>query len=443
MNAKDIMMSAWSVVAVTSVVTAAVCFRRRSKNRQEDQLRKKRSEQRRRLPSPGNTCVICLDEFNASIEILPCGHIFHKDCLAKCLQRKDTSCPVCRYSLKPEEVKEYRERLESRTMLEPLTKEMSIEQVEVHFQKSDAKWDDIVGLDSVKEMLMNTVTFVNKFPDLFKNREPGTRYLLFGPTGVGKSHLVKAFASEAKCAFFSVSASDLLSKYVGDSQKMVKILFEKAKRSRPSVIFIDEIDSLCGSHTDQEQRHDRRLTNELVAQIDLTRNDSKGIYIFAATNLPWHVDQALLQRFKNRIYIPLPTEEVRLAILSKTLSKLKLSLSELDLTRLAKNTERFSGADLNCLVIEASHQATSRAINASHFKMVSTMNDDKSSGNDMWVSCSPGDVGAVKMSWVDIPSGKLYQDVLLSDFELALKSTKATVGQKEVHEYQQFAECNC
>jgi vacuolar protein-sorting-associated protein 4 len=152
-----------------------------------------------------------------------------------------------------------------------------------------------------------------KFPQLFQGkRKPWRGILLYGPPGTGKSFLAKAVATEAASTFFSVASSDLVSKWLGESEKLVNNLFTMARQKRPSIVFIDEVDSLCSARGDTESESARRIKTEFLIQMDGVGADMDGILVLGATNLPWGLDKAILRRFERRVYIPLP-EEVRAA----------------------------------------------------------------------------------------------------------------------------------
>lgn len=135
--------------------------------------------------------------------------------------------------------------------------------------------------------------------------------MLYGPPGTGKSYLAKACATEADATFFSISSSDLVSKWLGESERLVKQLFKLARENKPAIIFIDEVDSLCGSRSEGENETSRRIKTEFLVQMQGVGNDNNGILVLGATNTPWELDPAIRRRFEKRIYIPLPDVHAR------------------------------------------------------------------------------------------------------------------------------------
>jgi vacuolar protein-sorting-associated protein 4 len=181
--------------------------------------------------------------------------------------------------------------------------------------KPDVKWDDVAGLEAAKESLKEAVVLPIKFPHLFTGkRTPWRGILLYGPPGTGKSYLAKAVATEAKGTFFSVSSSDLVSKWQGDSERfaslfnsiqwnrlylyfsLVRQLFEMARENKPAIIFIDEVDSLAGTRGEGESEGSRRIKTEFLVQMNGVGHDDTGVLVLGATNIPWALDNAIKRR---------------------------------------------------------------------------------------------------------------------------------------------------
>lgn len=172
----------------------------------------------------------------------------------------------------------------------------------------NVKWDDIQGLDEVKKALKETIVLPTLRPDIFRGiLSPAKGILLYGPPGNGKTLLAKAIATECNSTFFSCSAVTLTSKWMGESEKLVRVLFALAYEREPAVIFIDEIDSIMGSRGGNEHEASRRLKTEFLVQFDgVNSNSDKKVLVLAATNRPGDLDEACLRRLTRRIYMPLP-----------------------------------------------------------------------------------------------------------------------------------------
>lgn len=236
---------------------------------------------------------------------------------------------------------------------------------EIVIKGDEVEWEDIAGLEKAKNSLKETVVYPFLRPDLFMGlREPVLGMLLFGPPGTGKTMLARAVATESRSTFFSISASSLTSKYMGESEKLVRALFQMARALAPSIIFVDEIDSILTQRQDSgEHEASRRIKNEFLVQwSDLqaaaagkpgTSDDSRRVLVLGATNLPWAIDEAARRRFVRRQYIPLPEPETRKAHIEKLLSRQTHALSDTDISRLVDLTQGYSGSDLTALAKDA------------------------------------------------------------------------------------------
>ncbi|KAK6119403.1 hypothetical protein DH2020_046855 [Rehmannia glutinosa] len=222
-------------------------------------------------------------------------------------------------------------------------------------QSPSVKWEDIAGLEMAKQALLEMVILPTKRRDLFTGlRRPAKGLLLFGPPGTGKTLLAKAVASESDATFFNVSASSLTSKWVGEGEKLVKTLFQVAISRQPSVIFIDEIDSIMSTRTENENEASRRLKSEFLVQFDgVTSSSGDLVTVIGATNKPQELDDAVLRRLVKRIYIPLPDTNARRLLLKHKLKGHAFSLPDRDLERLVAETDGYSGSDLQALCEEA------------------------------------------------------------------------------------------
>ena len=225
---------------------------------------------------------------------------------------------------------------------------------EIVIKGDEVHWDDVAGLEIAKSALKETVVYPFLRPDLFMGlREPARGMLLFGPPGTGKTMLARAVATESKSIFFAISASSLTSKFLGESEKLVRALFSIAKELAPSIIFVDEIDSLLGARGGgSEHEATRRIKTEFLIQwSDLQKaaagreekNKEKGdasrVLVLAATNLPWAIDEAARRRFVRRQYIPLPEDWVRTLQLRNLLAAQKHNIHDAELAELVHYTD--------------------------------------------------------------------------------------------------------
>merc|ERR1711978_240917 len=228
-------------------------------------------------------------------------------------------------------------------------------------------WDDIADLHEAKRLLEEAVVLPMWMPDFFKGiRRPWRGVLMVGPPGTGKTMLAKAVATECGTTFFNVSSSTLTSKYRGESERLVRLLFEMARFYAPSTIFIDEVDSLCSVRgSESEHEATRRFKSELLIQMDgLSTSkgaDEKVVMVLAATNHLWDIDDAFRRRFEKRVYIKLPNAEGRKSLLDLNLKDIELD-DEVDLNEISDRLDQYSGADITSLCRDAAMMSMRRMI---------------------------------------------------------------------------------
>ena len=289
------------------------------------------------------------------------------------------------------------------------------------------EWDSIGGLSNAKALLNEAVVLPLIIPDYFAAvacRSPWKGVLLFGPPGTGKTLLARAVASLGKTAFFNISASSVVSKYHGESEKLIKTLFALARHHAPSVIFFDEVDALVSARgAAGEHEASRRLKSELLTQMDGVGGGSDGsggggggggdaaslVMVLATSNKPWDLDEAMRRRLERRIYVPLPDETSRKEMWLIHLKGVKLS-DEVFVDDLARRTEGYSGADIQLACRDLSMMPMRRSI----------------------AGKSPDEIMRMQAE------GALEGEVKMEDIDTALSRTQPSTASHEHVAYEQF-----
>ena len=246
-------------------------------------------------------------------------------------------------------------------------------------------WDDVAGLKPVKQALQESVILPLQRPDLFQGLRRPQNLLLYGPPGTGKTLLVRATASTSQALLFQCSAASLTSKWMGDAEKIVRALFQVASAAAhqhhsPALLFLDEVDSVLSSRRENEHEASRRLKTEFMIQMEglAKRSDEdndSNVLVLACTNCPWDLDPAVLRRFPRRLYVPLPDQEARQAMLQHLLEtqlKHDHALSPRDVKDVARALEGYSGSDIYAIASQAAFGPI-REVSAQKLSTVQTL----------------------------------------------------------------------
>jgi len=237
--------------------------------------------------------------------------------------------------------------------------------------------------------------------------------------------------------FLSVSSSDLLSKWQGESEKLVKNLFELARRKAPTIIFIDEIDALMSSRAEGENESTRRLKTEILIQMQGVGHQNEGVLVLAATNLPWALDPAIRRRFDKRVYIPLPDWRARAVMFQIHLGGTQHVLRKEDFYKLAKMSDGFSGSDIAVVVRDALYEPVRSCQRAKFWKKVPAL--PGASVPYLYLPCAESDPNAESKVLYDIPPEQLkVAEVRMEDVVKALATAKATVSKADLVQHEEW-----
>lgn len=283
-------------------------------------------------------------------------------------------------------------------------------------------WDDIGGLEKIKEELKETVEYPVLHPEMYTKfgLSPSKGVLFYGPPGTGKTLLAKAVATEVSANFISVKGPELLSMWFGESESNIRDIFDKARAAAPCVVFLDELDSIAkargGSVGDAGGASDR-VVNQLLTEMD-GMNAKKNVFVIGATNRPDQIDPALLRpgRLDQLIYVPLPDQAGRLSILRAQLRKTPLEPG-LSLDDIAKSTNGFSGADLSYIVSRSAKFAIKDSIEAA----IKAQKAAEEAGEDIEMEEDP------------VPY------ITRQHFEEAMKTASRSVSDSELRRYESYA----
>ena len=292
----------------------------------------------------------------------------------------------------------------------------------------NVSFDDIAELNQAKKALQEAVLLPLIIPDYFKGiRRPWRGVLLYGPPGTGKTMLAKALATQGKTTFFNVHSSSFASKWRGESEKLVRILFEMARFYAPTTIFIDEVDSLCSKRGEgNEGEGSRRVKAELLVQMEGVNSNTsasanekseedkrKLVTVMAATNRPWDLDDALRRRFEKRVYIPLPNDKGRMQLFNLNLKKIDVD-KNINYNKLVEMTDGYSGADITNVCREASFMPMRRELIANKGRRIEDLVNDSSFRE------------------------KIRAPISMQDFEKAIGNISKSVSVKDLEVYSKW-----
>ena len=262
---------------------------------------------------------------------------------------------------------------------------------EVQIQRPNVKWDEIGGLDEVKEELSEAIEWPLKHANLFREADvvPPKGLLLYGPPGTGKTMIAKAVATTSESNFISVKGPELISKWVGESEKGVREVFRKARQASPCIVFFDEVDAIAPRRGKSEDSHvTERVISQMLTEMD-GLEDLKGVVVIGATNRPDIIDEALLRpgRFDRILEVPLPDKDARMQILNIHLRKKPLN-PNVNLEELVELTDKCTGADIAAAINAAALAAIKEHLSTAKDGKASENNDKRKSNIDIKLSIS-------------------------------------------------------
>jgi len=315
-------------------------------------------------------------------------------------------------------------------------------------KKPNLKWEDVAVVQDAKDALMKVIICLEKFPHFFAGKiQPKNRILLYGPPGAGKSSLAKAAATKSGSTFFSISSVDLLSAWGRCSGKDVSRLFALARQSSPAIIFIDEVDALCGESEGGREPEVARCIKEELSKLQGSGCCGSEVLVLGATNMPLALNQAMNRCFDQRIYIPLPDGAVRTQILRMNIGETPSNLTDDDYRSISAMTEGFSGSDMKHVVTDALHEPIRRTQNATHFITFKNAphipNSNANEHEESYAPCSPDEPGAWPSSLEELArlgyaTRVLPPPVTIDDFRTVLLRTRPAVSVADLKTYDQF-----
>jgi katanin p60 ATPase-containing subunit A1 len=278
-------------------------------------------------------------------------------------------------------------------------------------REPDVSWESIAGLEAVKKLLRQNLVILPMRPDIAHGLlAPWRSVLFYGPPGTGKTFLAKAVATECRRTFFNITAATITSRWIGESEKLIQYLFDLAEELAPSTIFFDEIDSLASQRGGaNEHETSRRMKAQLLTKLEGIDSSSEAgkLFVLAATNFPWDLDEAMLRRFQKRVYIPLPDRVGREALLRMHLEE--IIDERFDPAAWAERLDGYSCADIANLCRDAAQMVFNRQM-----ELLSTQ------------------------QWVQMPVQEAQVIVKDADFAWAMSKRKSSVDRSQIRRYEEW-----
>ena len=276
-------------------------------------------------------------------------------------------------------------------------------------KEPDVPWESIAGLDDIKRLLRQNLVILPMRPDIAHGLlSPWKSVLFYGPPGTGKTFLAKAIATECHRTFFNITSATITSRFLGESEKLVAYLFDLAEEMAPSTIFFDEVDSLASQRgAANENETSRRMKAQLLTKLEGIDSaaDADKLFVVAATNFPWDLDEALLRRFQKRVYIPLPDVEARRRLLEMNLEQIIDERFNID--EWAEKLDGYSCADITNLCRDAAQMVFERQM-----KLIDTQ------------------------QWINMPVDEAQVIVRDEDFAWAVSKRKSSVDHSQIQRYE-------
>ena len=309
-------------------------------------------------------------------------------------------------------------------------------------EKFNIKLDEVAGLVKAKEVLKESIIDPVKIPKILENNQnPLKGILLYGPPGAGKTYLAKAVGTEFKGNLFTVNGPILVSKWNAQSKQeiIIKDLFEYAKKNKPAVILLDEIDFMTKTNNENDVMNDttRKLKQEFLIQMQNLNSDD-GVVVLGVASKPWKLDPLVRKCFQKKLYINLPEFNARKILFELNLKKNSHTLTNEQIEYLAKNTELFSCSDIYNLTQQTIYEPIKKCQKVEYFKKIKGINGHEWN----YIPCEQNDPDAIKMKMEEIKDPKeiIFPEVNFDDFKNVLGRTKPTMTVEEMKKYEKFEE---